>query len=93
MLLPPSTRRIFINSPQVVKDRESGASKRFAFVQFEEDADAKTAMKELGEPVVSTLKAMQHVHNNLTTRVYVDVSPFGRSRERVVPCDVPGQRW
>jgi RNA recognition motif-containing protein len=48
----------------VVKDRDSGNSKRFAFVQFEEDDDAKSAMKELGEPVVSTLEVKPHMLNH-----------------------------
>lgn len=72
----------------MVKDRDSGNSKRFAFVQFEEDDDAKSAMKELGEPVVSTLEVKPHMLNHTRTRVCVDEASFGRFGEWVVPFEL-----
>ena len=40
-------------SAVVIKDRDSGQSKGFGFVEMEEDADAQTAIKELNEKELS----------------------------------------
>jgi len=38
-----------VDSVKVVKDRETGRSKGFAFVEMPDDADAKRAIEELNE--------------------------------------------
>ena len=38
-----------VDSVKVVKDRETGRSKGFAFVEMQDDADAKRAINELNE--------------------------------------------
>jgi len=38
-----------VDSVKVVKDRETGRSKGFAFVEMQDDEDAKKAIEELNE--------------------------------------------
>ena len=38
-----------VDSVKVVKDRETGRSKGFAFVEMQDDEDAKRAIEELNE--------------------------------------------